>query len=154
MATRRMTVTDEEAKIIDTIVALLRKSGDELQDKMQKDKTFSQCISDLLSYAFFRKVADQFLEEVTVNLAANHEVQDQSTKVAFAMELTARLTNMDRHPMNIVLGFGTKYLKEKFSPWISSQGGWDRRNTLHNWLTTAVSGLCEYTDDHLKNEIQ
>ncbi|XP_062989457.1 apoptosis facilitator Bcl-2-like protein 14 [Elgaria multicarinata webbii] len=117
---------DEEAKIIDTIVDLLRKSGDELQEKVQKDKTFSQCFSDLMSYAFFTKVADQFLEKAIVDSATDCEGQVQSTKIAFAMEVTTRLTAMDSHPMNIVLGFGTKYLKEHFSSWIYSQGGWEK----------------------------
>ncbi|KAH0616375.1 hypothetical protein JD844_027419 [Phrynosoma platyrhinos] len=117
---------NNEDKIIETIVALLRKSGDELQKKMQKDEAFSQHVSDLMSYAFFRRVADQFLEEAPACSTMDSEVQIQSTRVAFAMEVTARLTAMDRHPMNIVLGFGTRYLKENFSPWIHSQGGWVR----------------------------
>ena len=36
----------------------------------------------------------------------------------------AKLTTIDNHPMNRVLGFGTKYLKENFSPWIQQHGGW------------------------------
>ncbi|XP_042325585.1 apoptosis facilitator Bcl-2-like protein 14 [Sceloporus undulatus] len=114
---------DNEEKVIDTIVALLRKSGDELQIKMQKDKAFSQCVSDLMSYAFFRRVTDQFLEEAPVSSTMD---QIQRTKVAFAMEVAARLTAVDMHPMNIVLGFGARYLKENFSPWIHSQGGWEK----------------------------
>ncbi|XP_053110787.1 apoptosis facilitator Bcl-2-like protein 14 [Hemicordylus capensis] len=117
---------DEEQKIIDTIVALLRKSGDDLEEKMQTDKTFSQSVSDLMSYVFFRKLANQFLKEAPLDPTVDSEVQVQTTKVAFAMEVITRLTAVDTHPMNIVLGFGMKYLRENFNPWIHSRGGWEK----------------------------
>uniref|UniRef100_A0A8D0HTG1 BCL2 like 14 n=1 Tax=Sphenodon punctatus TaxID=8508 RepID=A0A8D0HTG1_SPHPU len=117
---------DEEQRIIGTIVALLRQSGDELEEKMQRDKTFCQRVTEMLSYSFFKKVADQFLENIQVNPAKKSETKIQSTKVAFTLEVTTRLTAVDNHPMNMVLGFGTKYLKENFSPWIQNQGGWEK----------------------------
>ncbi|XP_034296261.1 apoptosis facilitator Bcl-2-like protein 14 isoform X1 [Pantherophis guttatus] len=116
---------DNEEKVIDAIVALLRKSGDELAEKMKKDKTFCQSIWDMMtSYAFFRRVTDQFLEEMPIDSTVNSEDEVKSMKVALIMEATTRLTAVDNHPMNLVLGFGTKYLQENFSPWIQSQGGW------------------------------
>ncbi|XP_058046655.1 apoptosis facilitator Bcl-2-like protein 14 [Ahaetulla prasina] len=116
---------DDEEKVIDAIVALLRKSGDELTEKMKKDKTFCQSIWDMMtSYAFFRRVTDQFLEEMPIDSTMNSEDEVKSMKVALIMEATTRLTAVDNHPMNLVLGFGTKYLQENFSPWIQSRGGW------------------------------
>uniref|UniRef100_A0A8D0BLU7 BCL2 like 14 n=1 Tax=Salvator merianae TaxID=96440 RepID=A0A8D0BLU7_SALMN len=112
---------DEEEKIINTIVALLRKSGDELQEKVQKDKTFCQLITELMTYPFFSKIATKFSEETPVVSG----METQIVKVACVAEVTARLTAIDNHPMNMVLGFGTKYLKENFSPWINSHGGWE-----------------------------
>ncbi|XP_033004137.1 apoptosis facilitator Bcl-2-like protein 14 isoform X1 [Lacerta agilis] len=117
---------DEKEKLIKEIVALLRASGDKLQEKVQNDRTFFQCASELMSYGFFSRVADQFLEEIPADSTADSEVQAQSIKVAFAIEVTTRLTAIDNHPMNTILGFGTKYLKENFSPWIHSQGGWGK----------------------------
>ncbi|XP_026558055.1 apoptosis facilitator Bcl-2-like protein 14 isoform X1 [Pseudonaja textilis] len=116
---------DNEEKVVDAIVALLRKSGDELEEKMKKDKTFCQCIWDMMtSYAFFRRVTDQFLEEIPIDSTVVSEDEVKSMKVALIMEATTKLTAVDNHPMNLVLGFGTKYLQENFSPWIQSQGGW------------------------------
>ncbi|KAJ6668445.1 hypothetical protein lerEdw1_011927 [Lerista edwardsae] len=117
---------DKEEQIIDTIVTLLRKSGDELNNQMQKDNALSQRFGELMSYTFFGKIADHFLEEALIDSATGSEVEVQSTRVAFAMEVITRLTAVDSHPMNIVLGFGMKYLKENFSPWIYSQGGWEK----------------------------
>ncbi|XP_032076382.1 apoptosis facilitator Bcl-2-like protein 14 [Thamnophis elegans] len=116
---------DNEENVIDAIVALLRKSGDELEEEMRKDKTFCQSIWNMMtSYAFFRRVTDQFLEEMPIDSTVNSEDEVKSMKVALIMEATTRLTAVDNHPMNLVLGFGTKYLQENFSPWIQSQGGW------------------------------
>ncbi|XP_061438474.1 apoptosis facilitator Bcl-2-like protein 14 isoform X2 [Rhineura floridana] len=117
---------DGEEKIIKKIVAILRKSGDELLEKVQKDKTCFQCVSELMSYAFFSRVANQFLEEIPIDCTLESELQVQGIKVAFAVEVITKLTAIDNHPMNILLGFGTKYLKENFSPWIHSQGGWKK----------------------------
>ncbi|XP_039210488.1 apoptosis facilitator Bcl-2-like protein 14 isoform X1 [Crotalus tigris] len=115
---------DNEEKVIDAIVALLRKSGDELEEKTKKDKIFRQCIRDMMTYTFFRRVTDQFLEEIPIDSTARSEDELKSVKVALIMEATTRLTAIDNHPMNLVLGFGTKYLQENFSPWVQSQGGW------------------------------
>uniref|UniRef100_A0A8C7E4E5 BCL2 like 14 n=1 Tax=Naja naja TaxID=35670 RepID=A0A8C7E4E5_NAJNA len=118
---------DNEEKVIGAIVALLRKSGDELEEKMKKDKTFCQSIWDMMtSYAFFRRVTDQFLEEIPIDSTVGSEDEVNSMKVALVMEATTKLTAVDNHPMNLMLGFGTKYLQENFSPWIQSQGGWVR----------------------------
>ncbi|XP_020641458.3 apoptosis facilitator Bcl-2-like protein 14 [Pogona vitticeps] len=118
---------DDEEKIINTIVAFLRKSGDELQTKIEKDKSFLQRILDLMSYTFYRRVTNQFLgDALAAGSTMDSEIHVQRTKIALAMEVTARLSVLGSHPMNIVLGFGTKYLKDHFSPWIHSQGGWEK----------------------------
>ncbi|XP_060110383.1 apoptosis facilitator Bcl-2-like protein 14 isoform X2 [Heteronotia binoei] len=123
---------DDEEKIIGTIVALLRKSGDELEKEMEKDNTFRLNFRDLISYSFFRRIINQFLEEVPVDPTKDSEAHVQSTKVAYVMEVTTKLTAVDNHPMNLVLGFGTKYLKENFRPWFHSHGGWEKALGVSN----------------------
>ncbi|XP_067387100.1 apoptosis facilitator Bcl-2-like protein 14 isoform X2 [Emydura macquarii macquarii] len=116
---------DEEEKIIETIVALLRQSGDKLEEKIKKDKTFYRSVTEMLSYAFFKKLTDQFLQEVPGDSTRETEGKVQCTKAAFVMEVTTRLTAVDNHPMNMVMGFGIKYLKENFTPWVQKHGGWE-----------------------------
>ncbi|NXG28745.1 B2L14 protein, partial [Dromaius novaehollandiae] len=115
---------NDEEKIIQTIVALLRNSGDQLEKKIKKDKTLYQHFIDMLSYSFFERVTDLILEDVSADSTSETEGQVQCTKVAFALEVATRLTAVDNHPMNVVLGFGIKYLREHFTPWIQNQGGW------------------------------
>lgn len=77
---------------------------------------------DQLSYPVFRTITDHFLRGVDTR--GESEVRAQGFKAALAIDVTAKLTAIDNHPMNRVLGFGTKYLKDNFSPWVQQQGGW------------------------------
>ncbi|XP_026720118.1 apoptosis facilitator Bcl-2-like protein 14 [Athene cunicularia] len=119
----------DEEKIIQEIVSLLRQSGDRLEEKIKKDRLFYQCFKEMLSYTFFERITDTFLENVSADSTNEPRGQVQLTKVAFTMELATRLTAVDNHPMNLVLGFGLKYLREHFKPWIQDQGGWEKALT-------------------------
>ncbi|XP_075269695.1 apoptosis facilitator Bcl-2-like protein 14 isoform X1 [Opisthocomus hoazin] len=116
--------TEDDEKIIQTIVSLLRKSGDQLEEKIKKDRVFHQRFKDMLSYTFFKRITDLFLEDVSADSTRQPEGQVNCTKAAFTMEIATKLTAVDSHPMNLVMGFGSKYLREHFSPWIQHQGGW------------------------------
>ncbi|NWH50346.1 B2L14 protein, partial [Fregata magnificens] len=119
----------DEEKIIQTIVSLLRQSGDQLEEKIKKDRVLYQHFKDMLSYTFFKRITDLFLEDVSADSTREPRGQVQCTKVAFTMEVATRLTAVDNHPMNLVLGFGLKYLREHFKPWIQDQGGWEKALT-------------------------
>ncbi|KAM9293377.1 apoptosis facilitator Bcl-2-like protein 14 [Morus bassanus] len=119
----------DEEKIIQTIVSLLRQSGDRLEEKIKKDRVFYQHFKDVLSYTFFKRITDLFLEDVSADSTSEPGGQVQCKKVAFTMEVATRLTAVDNHPMNLVLGFGLKYLREHFKPWIQDQGGWEKALT-------------------------
>ncbi|NWQ83367.1 B2L14 protein, partial [Columbina picui] len=112
--------------MIQTIVSLLRQSGDELEEMIKKDRTFYQRFEDMLSYTFFKRITDLFLKCAIADSPTQPESQVQCAKVAFTMEVATRLNTVDNHPMNLVLGFGLKYLREHFKPWIQDQGGWVR----------------------------
>ncbi|NXK11377.1 B2L14 protein, partial [Herpetotheres cachinnans] len=118
-----------EENIIQRIVSLLRQSGDQLEEMIKKDKVFHEHFKDMLSYTFFKRITDLFLEDVSAGSTSEPESQIQCMKVAFIMEVATRLTAVDNHPMNLVLGFGSKYLREHFKPWIQDQGGWEKALT-------------------------
>lgn len=94
--------------------------------QIQKDRTFYQRFEDMLSYTFFKSITDLFLKCAVADSPSEPESQVQRMKVAFIMEVATRLNAVDNHPMNLVLGFGLKYLREHFKPWIQDQGGWVR----------------------------
>ncbi|XP_065521150.1 apoptosis facilitator Bcl-2-like protein 14 [Lathamus discolor] len=119
----------DEEQIIQTIVSLLKQSGDQLEEKVKKDSGLYQHFKDMLSYTFFERITDLFLEDVSADSTSEPEGQVQCKKVAYTMEVATRLTPVDNHPMNRVLGFGAKYLREHFRPWIQDQGGWEKALT-------------------------
>ncbi|KAK2534907.1 Bcl2l14 [Columba guinea] len=97
-----------------------------LHPEIQKDRTFYQRFEDMLSYTFFKSITDLFLKCAVADSPSEPESQVQRMKVAFIMEVATRLNAVDNHPMNLVLGFGLKYLREHFKPWIQDQGGWEK----------------------------
>ncbi|XP_055252047.1 apoptosis facilitator Bcl-2-like protein 14 [Moschus berezovskii] len=116
--------TEGEDQIIARIVELLKYSGEQLERELKKDKALMTCFQDGLSYPVFKTITDQFLRDVDTR--GESEVRAQGFKAALAIDIIAKLTTVDNHPMNRVLGFGTKYLKENFSPWIQQHGGWEK----------------------------
>ncbi|XP_036879012.2 apoptosis facilitator Bcl-2-like protein 14 isoform X1 [Manis javanica] len=115
---------DDDNQIIARIVDLLKYSGDHLEKELKRDKTLMNTFQDRLSYSVFKTITDHFLRGVDTR--GESEVRAQGFKAALAIDVTAKLTAVDNHPMNRVLGFGTKYLRDNFSPWVQQHGGWEK----------------------------
>lgn len=92
--------------------------------KIKKDKALMSSFQEGLSYSVFKTITDLFLKGVDTR--GESEVKAQGFKAALAIDAIAKLTAIDNHPMNRMLGFGTKYLKEYFSPWVQRNGGWEK----------------------------
>lgn len=115
---------DDEDEIIASIVQILRESGDKLNVQMNEKKSILERMKELWSYDFYKKVTDCFLSEVVTT--STTEEEQQKSKIAMCLDATTALTTLDSQPMNKVLGFGVRYLKENYSPWIESRGGWEK----------------------------
>lgn len=115
---------DGEDQIISKIVELLKFSGDQLGREIKKDKALMSSFQDGLSYSTFKTITDLFLRDVDTR--GESEVKARGFKAALAIDAIAKLTAIDNHPMNRMLGFGTKYLREYFSPWVQQNGGWEK----------------------------
>lgn len=90
--------------------------------QIKKDKALMSSFQEGLSYSTFRTITNLFLRNVDTR--GESEVKAQGFKAALAIDAIAKLTAIDNHPMNRMLGFGTKYLREYFSPWVQQNGGW------------------------------
>ncbi|XP_004626123.1 apoptosis facilitator Bcl-2-like protein 14 [Octodon degus] len=115
---------DSEDEIIAKLVEILKYSGDQLEKQLKKDKDLMSSFKDGLSYPVFKTITDQFLK--CVDTRGESEAKAQGFKAALAIDAMAKLTAIDNHPMNRVLGFGAKYLKENFSSWVQQHGGWEK----------------------------
>ncbi|XP_075455160.1 apoptosis facilitator Bcl-2-like protein 14 [Ascaphus truei] len=121
---------EDEDKLIQDIAGFLRQAGDKLDEEMQQNPSLLQALRSKLSYSFFSKVMGLFLSETVPGTEPESSTEpgpdELACRVALSVQATTQLTAIDNHPMNQVLGFGVKYLKEHFSPWIQSQGGWEK----------------------------
>nr|KAF6367685.1 BCL2 like 14 [Myotis myotis] len=113
-----------EDQIIAKIVELLKYSGDQMERELKKDKALMNSFQDGLSYSVFKTITDQFLRGIDTR--GESEVKARGFKAALAIDVAAKLNAIDNHPMNKVLGFGAKYLRENFSPWVQQHGGWEK----------------------------
>ncbi|KAG9342694.1 hypothetical protein JZ751_016131 [Albula glossodonta] len=117
-------VPDGLDDVIEEIVDLLRESGDELDKKIREDNAFAKRLRSAFTYTFFEKIANLFLQKVApCDIPVNKSLEQ--AKIALTFDITSKLTAVDCHPMNMVLGFGAKYLKQNFSTWVQQHGGWE-----------------------------
>ncbi|ROL43330.1 Apoptosis facilitator Bcl-2-like protein 14 [Anabarilius grahami] len=108
---------------IEKLVDLLKKSGDELNEKIQKNHELVGYLQRTLSYDFFDKLTTAFIESVVPEYLQSRSKHEQ---IALTFEVTSRLQALDLHPMNRVMGFGAQYLQKYFAPWVKQHGGWEK----------------------------
>ncbi|XP_072000964.1 apoptosis facilitator Bcl-2-like protein 14 [Engystomops pustulosus] len=115
---------DGEENLIAEIVAILRAEGDKLDKEMTQGQSSLQRFRSCLSYDFFRRLAESYVEGMVPTTGSEEE--RQSCKIALCFHATTRLAALDNHPMNRMFGFGARYLKEDYSEWIREHGGWEK----------------------------
>ncbi|KAI1888466.1 hypothetical protein AGOR_G00185440 [Albula goreensis] len=111
--------------VIQRVVELLRESGDRLNEEMKKDETLAKTLRSCFSYSMFESVTNLFLDRVDPSTIPSTKSAEQA-KIALTFEVTNRLTAVDCHPMNMLMGFGAKYLQDNFSTWVKQRGGWEK----------------------------
>ncbi|XP_067246366.1 apoptosis facilitator Bcl-2-like protein 14 [Chanodichthys erythropterus] len=107
---------------IEKLVELLKKSGDELNEKIQKNHELVGYLQRTLSYDFFDKLTTAFIKSVVLEYPQSRSKH----QIALTFEVTSRLQALDLHPMNRIMGFGAQYLQKYFAPWVKQHGGWEK----------------------------
>ncbi|XP_028809947.1 apoptosis facilitator Bcl-2-like protein 14 isoform X2 [Denticeps clupeoides] len=115
---------DSPDEIVDQIIQLLREEGDKLNEKIAKNKKLREELHKCFTYSLFKKVLDTIMGKLDFRSFQTNGSTEQA-KIAMTCEVTSRLTAMDCHPMNRAMGFGSQYLKDNFSVWVSQHGGWN-----------------------------
>lgn len=108
--------------VVDRLVELLKESGDELNEKIKKDHVLLGHLQNSFTYSVFEKLTTIFIKSVVPEHQQSMRNREQ---IAWTLEVTSRLKALDLHPMNRVMGFGAKYLKDHFTPWVQQHGGWE-----------------------------
>ncbi|KAM6041249.1 uncharacterized protein LJ206_019999 isoform 3-T3 [Theristicus caerulescens] len=95
------------------IVALLQSAGDELDRQVKEDARLRMFFRDM-SYSSFKNLADAYVrKEMT---ASRPDVNPQEIQFAFAVHLTAKVAGICNQAVNRIMGFGTRYLEDSFTP--------------------------------------
>ena len=94
-----------------------------------------QKIQNSLGYSLFEKVTTSILDSLVAprGCAAAETYKQQ---IAWACEVTHRLSAVDCIPRRRALVFGTQYIQQHLSAWIQQQGGWvsDLEITSHRLM--------------------
>ncbi|XP_024067979.2 uncharacterized protein C6orf222 homolog [Terrapene carolina triunguis] len=102
---------ESEEAIIRKIVALLKSTGDHLDEKIKEDTNLTTFFKDI-SYSSFKHLADVYVnKEVTAQVP---EMSPEEIKFAFAVHLTAKVAGICNHAVNRIMGFGDQYLQDTF----------------------------------------
>uniref|UniRef100_A0A8C2BAE6 Si:ch211-242e8.1 n=1 Tax=Cyprinus carpio TaxID=7962 RepID=A0A8C2BAE6_CYPCA len=116
-------VKDVDQDVIDKLVDLLKKSGDNLNERIQSNHELLGYLQRTFSYDLFKKLTKTFITSVVPEYLQRRRKREQ---IALAFEVTSRLKTLDLHPMNRAMGYGAQYLQEYFAPWVQQHGGWEK----------------------------
>ncbi|KAL2103095.1 hypothetical protein ACEWY4_002263 [Coilia grayii] len=111
--------------IVQELVKLLRESGDELDKKIKANKALHEQLQRSLSYALFSRVVTAVLQRLNLASLPRGETPQQA-KIVTTCDVVTRLSTLDTHPVSQTMRFGERYLKDYFSPWVTTQGGWNQ----------------------------
>ncbi|XP_010148691.1 PREDICTED: apoptosis facilitator Bcl-2-like protein 14 [Eurypyga helias] len=104
---------DGADEAIRRIVALLQSAGDELDKQVKEDAQLWRFFRDM-SYSSFKNLADAYVhKEMT---SSRPDVNPQEIQFAFAVHLTAKVAGICNQAVNRIMGFGTHYLEDSFTP--------------------------------------
>ncbi|KAG9259370.1 apoptosis facilitator Bcl-2-like protein 14 [Astyanax mexicanus] len=119
-------VSQSGVDVIQRLVELLKESGDELNEKIQKDRVLLGYLQSSFSYTVFEQLASAFIGSPMPSQSQNQNADEQKKQIAWTFEMTSRLTALDLQPMNRAMGFGAQYLHQNFAQWIQQNGGWEK----------------------------
>lgn len=116
-------VKDVDQDVIDKLIDLLKKSGDNLNERIQSNHELLGYLQRTFTYDLFKKLTKAFITSVVPEYLQSKRKREQ---IALAFEVTSRLKALDLHPMNRAMGYGAQYLQENFAPWVKQHGGWEK----------------------------
>ncbi|XP_056138522.1 apoptosis facilitator Bcl-2-like protein 14 isoform X2 [Lampris incognitus] len=115
--------------VIEKLVELLKKSGDDLDKQIAQNKVLQQTLRTAFNYTLFEKVTAALQGQVKPSSggrAAGSEGRLHRQQIAFAFEVTSRLSSVDIIPKRRVLAFGEQYIRQHHSIWVQQHGGWEK----------------------------
>ncbi|KAM4552974.1 apoptosis facilitator Bcl-2-like protein 14 [Fundulus diaphanus] len=112
-------------EIIRRLVQLLITFGDDIEEKLKQNPALRQQLQNL-NYSVFEKLTSTVQNLVVPSgraAGSDHPVQKQ--RIAWAFEVTSRLSAVAVVHRRAVLNFGARYIKENHAGWLQRHGGWE-----------------------------
>ncbi|XP_037834331.1 apoptosis facilitator Bcl-2-like protein 14 [Kryptolebias marmoratus] len=114
--------TQEE--IVQKLVQLMITFGDDINAKIKQNPILEQQLQNL-NYNMFEKVTSTVQNLVgPAGQAAGPEGQTEQQKIAWAFEVTSRLSAVGVVHHRRVLNFGVQYIEQNHTDWVQQHGGW------------------------------
>ncbi|XP_062318671.1 apoptosis facilitator Bcl-2-like protein 14 isoform X3 [Osmerus eperlanus] len=115
--------------VIQKLVELLKNSGDQLNEEIQKNQAMQAYLQSTFTYALFEQLTSRIQEVVSGGGAGRTaEALDrlERQQIAVAFEVTSRLSTVHLLPMSRAMGYGTHYVQTHHSSWVKQRGGWQK----------------------------
>ncbi|XP_013882235.1 apoptosis facilitator Bcl-2-like protein 14 [Austrofundulus limnaeus] len=115
--------TQEE--LIQKLVQLIVAFGDDINSKLKQNPVLEQQLQNL-SYGTFEKLMSTVQSLVVpVSRAAGPDGRVEQQKIAWAFEVTSRLSAVGVVQHRRVLNFGAQYIEQNHAGWVQQHGGWE-----------------------------
>ncbi|XP_046907757.1 apoptosis facilitator Bcl-2-like protein 14 isoform X3 [Hypomesus transpacificus] len=115
--------------VIQKLVELLKNSGDQLNEEIQRNQAMQTYLQSTFTYALFEQVTSR-VQEVVSGGSGGRTAQARDRlerqQIAVAFEVTSRLSAVDLLPMSRAMGYGTHYVQIHHSSWVKQRGGWKK----------------------------
>ncbi|XP_023258272.1 apoptosis facilitator Bcl-2-like protein 14 [Seriola lalandi dorsalis] len=116
---------ESQDEIIQRLVALMMAFGDDIDKKIQQSPVLQQQLCNM-NYDLFEKLTYSVQKLVNrPGRAAASEERIQQQKIAWAFEVTSRLSAVGVVQRRRVLSFGDRYIQQHHAAWVQQHGGWD-----------------------------
>ncbi|XP_015253553.1 PREDICTED: apoptosis facilitator Bcl-2-like protein 14 [Cyprinodon variegatus] len=112
-------------EIIQRLVQLLITFGDDIEAKLKQNPALQQQLQNL-NYTMFEKLTSTVQNLLVPSVpgpGSDGPVQQQ--RIAWAFEVTSRLSAVHVVQRRTVLHFGAQYIEQNHAGWIQQHGGWD-----------------------------
>ncbi|KAM7397211.1 hypothetical protein PAMP_020203 [Pampus punctatissimus] len=121
-------VVDDQDEIIQKLVELVKTAGDDINKKIQQNVFMQQQLS-AMNYDMFERLTSS-VQSLVGPEASDQRIQKQ--RIAWAFEVTSRLSATDFVPRRRVLSFGDRYIQQHHNAWLQQHGGWEEVFDVEN----------------------
>ncbi|XP_042267319.1 apoptosis facilitator Bcl-2-like protein 14 [Thunnus maccoyii] len=138
---------EDHDEIIQKMVELMKTFGDDINKKIKQNMALQQQLRTM-NYDMFERLTSSMQNlvgqegqgaaaaveaaavEAEAEAASDRRIQQQ--KIAWAFEVTSRLSAMDLVPKRRVLSFADRYIQQHHNAWLQQHGGWEEVFDVEN----------------------